>query len=168
MNIWVTCCPFQDKHGIYNALCFALIGRNWWSPRRIVFTPPNGREDLIVSRPEQTITIVFNRRWRFRVVNMLFSSIVNQRTLPMLSCLLFPIHLLGCVSQLSIEGGCTGNVAQLCSVWPLTMLAATPDIAIFASSTEVFWFLNDFKITFSSADFPIPPWPWTSVKKKVR
>ena len=57
--------------------------------------------------------IVFDRRSKFGVVSMLFSSMVSHMTLPMLSCLLFSIRLLGCVSQLSIDGGMSGKVAQL-------------------------------------------------------
>ena len=67
--------------------------------------------------------------------------------------------LLGWVSHFSEQGVVIGRAAQLCKVCPPIMLAAMPDIAVFASKLEAPILLNVFEIAFNSADFPVPPCP---------
>lgn len=125
--------------------------------------PPNGMDGTVDCRPDWTTPIVFDKRRRLGVVSMLFLSMVSHRTLLKLSCLLFSIHLVRWVSQLSVDGMTLGNAAQVWSVWPPTMQAATPKVAVFANKVEALSFSNVLEIAFSRADFPIPPWPWTII-----
>ncbi|KAF8884629.1 hypothetical protein BD779DRAFT_1536170 [Infundibulicybe gibba] len=54
-------------------------------------------------------------------------------------------------------------LAKLCKVCPPIMLAATPDVAVFASSWTAPCFQNISVIALISSDFPVPPWPITSI-----
>lgn len=71
------------------------------------------------------------------------------------------ISLEGCVKHFSVLGFLTGNPAQLCSVCPPTILAATPDMAVLANSVDA------PKFSVAAIAFPVAPEPNEQHRKNV-
>ena len=123
--------------------------------------PPNGIPGSMEAMPIHTVPVIWEIWASIGVVSMLILSMINHKTFPRFFLHLFLISLPGWLIHLSLWGILTGNAAQLWSVDPPMILAATPVVAVFASNSDVPLSANSWEISFKSTDFPVPPGPCT-------